>query len=73
MSSHIPDYEYDIFIRYRQKDNNLDGWVIESGNQFKVERESTFKEKISANFDINTHDELLEVHDVDVSLRVKNE
>ena len=27
MSSIIPDYEYDIFISYRQKDNKGDRWV----------------------------------------------
>jgi len=27
MSSLIQNYEYDIFISYRHKDNKYDGWV----------------------------------------------
>jgi hypothetical protein len=29
MASLISEYEYDIFISYRQKDNKYDGWVTE--------------------------------------------
>ena len=71
MASLIPGYEYDIFISYRQKDNNHDGWVTEFVNNLKGELESTFKEEISVYFDINPHDGLLETHDVDASLKEK--
>jgi tetratricopeptide (TPR) repeat protein len=71
MASHIPGYEYDIFISYRQKDNKHDSWVTEFVNNLKGELESTFKEEISVYFDINPHDGLLETHDVDASLKEK--
>jgi len=71
MASIIPGYEYDIFISYRQKDNNYDGWVTEFVNHLKSELEATFKEEISLYFDINPHDGLLEAHDVDGSLNRK--
>jgi hypothetical protein len=29
MASIVPGYEYDIFISYRQKDDECDRWVIE--------------------------------------------
>jgi len=71
MASLIPDYEYDIFISYRQKDNKHDGWVTEFVDNLKGELESTFKEEISVYFDINPSDGLLETHDVDASLKDK--
>ena len=71
MASLIPDYEYDIFISYRQKDNKHDGWVTEFVDNLKGELESTFKEEVSVYFDINPHDGLLETHDVDESLKEK--
>jgi tetratricopeptide (TPR) repeat protein len=71
MASLIPNYEYDIFISYRQKDNKYDGWVTEFVNNLKRELEATFKEDISVYFDINPHDGLLETHDVDASLKEK--
>jgi len=81
MASLIPGYEYDIclrlsygrqvFISYRQKDNKHDDWVTEFVDNLKEELESTFKEEISVNFDINPHDGLLETHDVDESLKNK--
>jgi hypothetical protein len=71
MASLIPDFEYDIFISYRQKDNKHDGWVTEFVDNLKGELESTFKEEISVYFDINPHDGLLETHIVDASLREK--
>jgi TolB-like protein/lipoprotein NlpI len=71
MASLIPDFEYDIFISYRQKDNKHDGWVTEFVNNLKGELESTFKEEISVYFDINPHDGLLETHDVNASLKEK--
>src|SRR5450759_1275311 len=71
MASIIPDYEYDIFISYRQKDNKGDRWVSEFVDALKTELESTFKEEISVYFDINPHDGLLETHDVDASIKDK--
>jgi TolB-like protein/TPR repeat protein len=71
MPSIVPDYEYDIFISYRQKDNKGDRWVSEFVEALKTELESTFKEEISVYFDINPHDGLLETHDVDASLKEK--
>src|SRR5512140_2533109 len=71
MASQVPGFEYDIFISYRQKDNKHDGWVTEFVDKLKGELESTFKEEISAYFDNNSHDGLLETHDVDASLREK--
>src|SRR5258706_15519689 len=71
MSSIIPGFEYDIFISYRQKDNKGDHWVTEFVNALKTELEATFKEDISIYFDTNTHDGLLETHNVDKSLKGK--
>jgi len=71
MSSINPDYNYDIFISYRQKDNKHGGWVSEFVENLKGELESTFKEEISVYFDINPRDGLLETHDVDDSLKEK--
>jgi tetratricopeptide (TPR) repeat protein len=71
MASLIPEYNYDIFISYRQKDNKGDRWVSEFVDALKTELESTFKEEISVYFDINPHDGLLETHDVDASLKDK--
>jgi tetratricopeptide (TPR) repeat protein len=71
MSSIIEGYNYDIFISYRQKDNKHDGWISEFVSNLKGELESTFKEEISVYFDINTHDGLLETHEVDDSLKEK--
>jgi len=71
MASIIPDYEYDIFISYRQKDNKYDGWVTEFVEHLKNELEATFKEDISIYFDENPHDGLLEIYNVDKSLELK--
>ena len=71
MPSIIPEYNNDIFISYRQKDNKGDRWVSEFVEALKTELESTFKEEISVYFDINPHDGLLETHDVDESLKEK--
>jgi hypothetical protein len=71
MGSLIPGYEYYIFISYPQKDNKHDGWSTEFVMQLKGEPESTFKQDISVYFDINPHDELLEIHDVDDCLKKK--
>ena len=71
MSSLIKGYNYDIFISYRQKDNKYDGWVTDFVNNLNSELETTFKEEISVYFDINSHNGLLETHDVDASLKEK--
>jgi len=71
MASIISDYEYDIFISYRQKDNKYDGWVTEFVDNLKRELEATFKEDVSIYFDENPHDGLLEIHNVDKSLENK--
>ena len=71
MLSIVPNYEYDIFISYRQKDNKYDGWVTEFVENLKRELEATFKEDVSVYFDINPHDGLLETHDVNASLKEK--
>jgi tetratricopeptide (TPR) repeat protein len=71
MASLVPGYNYDIFISYRQKDNKGDRWVSEFVDALKDELESTFKEEVSVYFDINPHDGLLELHDVNESLKDK--
>ena len=71
MPSIIPGYEYDIFISYRQKDNKGDRWVSEFVDSLKTELESTFKEEINVYFDINPYDGLLEIYDVNASLKEK--
>ncbi len=71
MASIITGYEYDIFISYRQKDNNYDGWVTEFVENLKKELEATIKEDVSVYFDINPHDGLLESHEVNDSLKEK--
>lgn len=71
MPSLLPGYEYDIFISYRQKDNTYDGWVTQFVSNLKRELEATFKEPISIYFDQNSHDGLLETHDVGKSLEGK--
>ena len=71
MPSIIPGYEYDIFISYRQKDNQSDQWVTKFVKALREEIDSTFKEDISIYFDENPHDGLLETHDVDQSLNDK--
>ena len=43
MASLIPGYEYDIFISYRQKDNEGDRWVSEFVDNLKGELKSVFK------------------------------
>jgi len=70
MPSIIPGYEYDIFISYRQNDNQ-EGWVTEFNNSLNREIKSTFKEDISIYFDENPHDGLHEHHAVDDSLKEK--
>src|SRR5512138_3656063 len=71
MATIIEGYNYDIFISYRHKDNKGGQWVSQFVDALKIELESTFKEEISVYFDINPHDGLLEIHDVDASLKEK--
>jgi len=71
MPSLHPDYEYDIFISYRHKDNRSEKWVTQFVHALKEELEGTFKEPISIYFDENPYDGLLENHSVDQSLSNK--
>jgi len=71
MPSILADYEYDIFISYRQKDNHSDQWVTIFVQALKEELDATFKEDISIYFDENPHDGLHEHHEVDGSLKEK--
>jgi TolB-like protein/Tfp pilus assembly protein PilF len=71
MASIIRQFEYDVFISYRQKDNKGDKWVNEFVEALRTELDSTFKEEISVYFDVNPHDGLLETYDVDASLKDK--
>src|SRR6266850_715390 len=71
MASIVPDFEYDIFVSYRQKDNKGEHWVSEFVNSLKTELEATFKEDISIYFDENAYDGLLTTHDVGESLKNK--
>ncbi len=71
MPSLLPDYEYDIFISYRQNDNKRDGWVKEFVAALRAELEATVKNPVSIYFDENPHDGLLETHQVNQSLAKK--
>ena len=71
MPSLIQDYEYDIFISYRHKDNKNDAWVTNFVEDLRKEMESTFKDEVSIYFDANPHDGLHENYDVDDSLKEK--
>ncbi|MEP2669196.1 MAG: HD domain-containing protein [Cyclobacteriaceae bacterium] len=71
MPSLLPDFEYDIFISYRHKDNRSEKWVSQFVQSLREELEGTFKESISIYFDENPYDGLLENHSVDQSLNNK--
>lgn len=86
MPSIIPDFEYDIFISYRHKDNRSafnfspqqsghvadgNGWVSNFVRHLGKELESTFKEDVSIYMDTNSGDGLLETYNVDKSLEGK--
>jgi len=71
MASIFQDFNYDIFISYRQNDNKYDGWVTEFAANLSKELEATIKEKVSVYFDSNPHDGLLETYSVDRSLKNK--
>ncbi len=70
MPSILPNFEYDIFISYRHKDNRHGG-ITEFVELLKKELEATFKEDLSIYFDSNAQDGLLENHHVDKSLEGK--
>ncbi len=71
MPSILPGYEYDIFISYRQNDNNYDQWVTEFVSKLNSELEATIKERLTVYFDSNPHDGILSSHHVDKSLEGK--
>ena len=71
MPAILPNYEYDIFISYRQNDNKRDGWVTNFVEALKDELEATLKNPVSIYFDENPHDGLLESHQVGASLEKK--
>jgi TolB-like protein len=71
MSSILPEYEYDIFISYRQNDNKYDSWVTEFVDDLQKELDATLKNPVSIYFDENPHDGLQETHVVDESLKKK--
>lgn len=70
MPSLIQDFAYDIFISYRHNDNKS-GWVTEFVKNLQEELDATIKRKVSVYFDSNSHDGLLETHDVEKSLEKK--
>lgn len=79
MPSLIQDFEYDIFISYRQKDTlpmpgfgrqPNDGWICAFVANLSKELKATFKEDIAIYFDENPHDGLPERCHVDKSPEV---
>jgi adenylate cyclase len=64
------NFEYDIFISYRQNDNRS-GWVSEFVKTLQDELAATIKEPISIYFDSNPYDSLRETYIVDKSLEGK--
>jgi TolB-like protein/Tfp pilus assembly protein PilF len=71
MASVIKGYEYDVFISYRQKNNNCDGWVTQFVSNLRKELEAISKEEISVYFDLNQYDGIHSSYDVDKSLQSK--
>ncbi|HTF19283.1 MAG TPA: hypothetical protein VK658_14475 [Chryseolinea sp.] len=71
MPSIVRDFSYDIFISYRQKDDQYDGWVTDFVNNLQRELAATSKEDVSVYFDANPRDGLLETHQVDDSIQEK--
>ncbi|MFM8848907.1 MAG: hypothetical protein ACKOE5_00720, partial [Cytophagales bacterium] len=67
----LPNFEYDVFISYRHKDNKYDGWVTDFVVNLRREIGATFKEDISVYFDNNPYDGLLETYSVNKSLEAK--
>ena len=71
MPSKIPGFEYDIFISYRHNDNKYEKWVSNFVTKLKQELLATVKGEVSIYFDENTHDGLMDTHDVSRSLSSK--
>ena len=71
MPSLIHGYQHDIFISYRQADNEYGGWVSEFVEKLTHEIKATIKESISIYYDENPNEGLGETHDVDQSLASK--
>ena len=71
MASILQEFNYDVFISYRQNDNKYDGWVTEFAANLIKELEATIKDKVTVYFDANPHDSLLETYSVDRSLENK--
>lgn len=71
MASLFVNYNYDIFISYRQKDNKYDRWVSTFVENLKLELEATFKEDVGVYFDMNPFDGLAESNEVLESLKNK--
>jgi class 3 adenylate cyclase len=46
-SSILPDYQYDIFISFSDKDNKYDRWVDEFALRLKQELDATLKDKLT--------------------------
>jgi TolB-like protein/tetratricopeptide (TPR) repeat protein len=67
----LSEFEYDIFVSYRQNDNRYDGWVTDFVDNLRKELEATIKGNISIYFDENPHDGLLDTHQVDETLAIK--
>ena len=70
MPSLVPEYEYDVFISYRQNDNRS-GWVTQFVEHLREELAATIKEPVNIYFDANPHDGLQDTHHVDKSLEGK--
>jgi tetratricopeptide (TPR) repeat protein len=71
MASTLQEFNYDVFISYRQNDNKYDGWVTEFTSNLSKELEATIKNRVTVYFDANPHDGLLETYSVDRSLENK--
>jgi hypothetical protein len=71
MPSIIPEFEYDIFISYRQNDNQYDGWVTEFVTKLKQELEAMVKDKLTVYFDANPKDGIRDTDQVDESINTK--
>jgi hypothetical protein len=62
MISILPNYEYDIFISYRQNDNKRDSWMTNFAPALKAKLESMLKYPVSPYFNQNLHDGQLASH-----------
>ena len=71
MASILQEFNYDVFISYRQNDNKYDGWVTGFVANLTKELEATIKDKVTVYFDANPRDGLLETYSVDRSLENK--